>query len=84
MKFHHFQGIEIKAIGSNYVPYFITDKYEKVKGIFPEVFYELATKLNFTYKIDLSKDGIWGTQLQNGTWIGMIGDLKNEKYDIGI
>ena len=71
------QGLEIKAIGSDYAQHFFTVKRNKelvVKGVFPEIFYELAKKLNFTYKINISKDG---------TWSGMINDLKNEVFDIG-
>ena len=71
------QGIEIKAIGSDYAQHFFTVERSQelvIKGVFPEIFYELAKKLNFTYKINISKDG---------TWSGMINDLKNEVFDIG-
>ena len=71
------QGIQIKTIGSDYAKNFISKKENDklvVEGIFPEIFYELAKKLNFTYKINISKDG---------TWSGMVKDLQNERFDMG-
>jgi len=39
---------------------------------------ELATMLKFTYEIYPSPDGLFGAEMENGTWNGMIGELVKE------
>ena len=39
---------------------------------------ELAKRLKFTYEIYVSPDGKYGSEMENGTWNGMIGELLNE------
>ena len=39
---------------------------------------ELARNLKFTYEIYPSPDGLYGTETENGTWNGMIGELINK------
>ena len=41
------------------------------KGIFPDIFYAIQSKLNFTYTIEINNAA--GTILENGTWTGQIG-----------
>ena len=36
---------------------------------------ELARILKFTYDIYPSPDGLYGTETENGTWNGLIGEL---------
>ena len=39
---------------------------------------ELARILKFTYEIYPSPDGLYGVEMENGTWNGMIGELLNK------
>ena len=36
---------------------------------------ELAKRLKFTYEMYSSPDGMYGAELENGTWNGMVGEL---------
>ena len=54
------------------------------EGIFPDVFNELKRIMNFTYSLTKSPDGQWGAVLPNGSWTGMVKDLQNDVFDIGI
>ena len=44
----------------------------------------LQSTLNFTYVIKKPKDNVFGSLSSNGSWSGIIGDLKNKKADIGL
>ena len=44
----------------------------------------LARVLNFRiHYLDIIRDELWGHQLRNGTWVGIMGDLVYENADIG-
>ena len=49
------------------------------KGIFANVFYALAERMNFTFSI--KRTYMWGS-VTNGTWNGMVGMLKDELADL--
>ena len=48
----------------------------------PDIFESLAKSLNFTFSLQLSSDGKWGAQEENGEWNGMIKDLIDDLADI--
>ena len=48
------------------------------KGYCIDLLNELARYLNFTYEIYVNPDGKYGSETENGTWNGMIGELLNE------
>lgn len=48
------------------------------KGYCIDLLNELARYLKFTYEIYISPDGLYGSETENGTWNGMIGELLNE------
>ena len=54
------------------------------KGIYFETFEELKRILNFTYSLDSSPDGKYGSLHENGSWNGMVRALKDDIYDIGM
>ena len=39
---------------------------------------KLAENLHFTYEIHTSPDEVYGTEMENGLWNGLIGELINE------
>ena len=54
------------------------------KGIYFETFEGLKQILNFTYTLDLSPDGQFGSLHENGSWNGMVRSLKDDIFDIGM
>ncbi|KAF0288029.1 putative glutamate receptor [Amphibalanus amphitrite] len=44
----------------------------------------LADILRFNYTTRLSVDGQWGSQLDNGSWNGVIGMLERQEVDVGV
>ena len=40
--------------------------------------------LNFTFKLNISPDGQWGSLKDNGTWTGMVNELHQKRVDIGM
>ena len=54
------------------------------KGIYFETFEELKRILNFTYSLDSSPDGQYGSLHENGSWNGMVRALKDDIFDIGM
>ena len=51
-------------------------------GFFIEPLNILASKLNFTLDLMVSKDGQWGATNNNGTWNGLVGMLIAKETDI--
>lgn len=41
---------------------------------------EIRNIFNFTYKIEVVPGNIYGNELENGTWTGMIGQLMEQVY----
>ena len=56
-------------------------KIVETVGYYTDILSQLETRLNFTLKDTGSVDG-WGTKLKNGTWIGLVGQLRGGKIDI--
>ena len=46
-------------------------------------FFLLKSIMNFTYTLMKPSDGKWGSIQPDGTWSGIIGELVNQKIDIG-
>jgi hypothetical protein len=56
----------------------------KVTGLFDDYLSQLESQLNFTAKVSLSKDGMWGSMAEDRmTWNGMVGMLIKNETDIG-
>ena len=52
-------------------------------GLVPQIFETLAENLNFTFELEQSRDGLWGSQnQQTGEWNGLIKDLIDDVTDI--
>ena len=48
----------------------------------PELFKVIATKINCTWRVIHSKDGLFGSKLDDGTWTGLIGMLAKHELDL--
>ena len=52
-------------------------------GMVPDIFNSMATYLNFTYSIALSRDGNWGkVDPETGEWNGFIKDILDDVVDL--
>ena len=61
----------------------LNKKYSWV-GMVPDIVEDLAESLNFTYKLELSRDGYWGTyDKDTGEWSGIVKDLMDDVADVG-
>ena len=56
----------------------------KAEGIYPEIFEELRSLLNFTYSLKLPPDGAFGSELPNGSWTGIVNCLMEDECDVGV
>ncbi|XP_067881332.1 glutamate receptor ionotropic, delta-1-like, partial [Heterodontus francisci] len=57
---------------------------KRYKGFSIDVLDALAKNLGFKYEIYQAMDHKYGSQLPNGSWNGMIGELINKKADIAV
>ncbi|XP_055338421.1 glutamate receptor-like [Paramacrobiotus metropolitanus] len=53
-------------------------------GFLIELLGKIATKANFTYAVQLVKDGQYGWVDEDGQWKGMIGELVRKEVDIAL
>ena len=44
----------------------------------------LQTLLNFTSSVRQARDGTYGSMKPDGTWGGMVGEVKNQEHDLGM
>lgn len=85
------RGRHFNLIGFAHIPpyHFTVNEGEKENPIYDGTHVRLQQEssvyFNYTYKIDSSEAaGTYGKLLENGTWIGMVGELyNNEEYDLG-
>ena len=69
------------------VPYISSITYDPVEeiydmeGSFADMLLLLKNTMNFTYKMIPPLNDQWGSLLSNGSWTGMIRQLKDELVD---
>ncbi|XP_068230709.1 probable glutamate receptor [Palaemon carinicauda] len=55
-----------------------------IRGPVGELFNLIAKSMNFTYTLIEPPDGSWGSQLPNGSWKGMIGQVTRKEVDVAL
>ncbi|KAK3864286.1 hypothetical protein Pcinc_030018 [Petrolisthes cinctipes] len=55
-----------------------------IEGPMANVLSVLAHTLNFTYKLITPSDNLWGGQLPNGSWTGMLGQVIKKEVDLAL
>ncbi|XP_066549590.1 glutamate receptor ionotropic, delta-1 [Amia ocellicauda] len=83
------QGVTVKVVTLLEEPFImvaenILGQPKRYKGFSIDVLDALAKSLGFKYEIYQVSDGKYGTQLPNGSWNGMIGELINKRADLAI
>ncbi|XP_036393559.1 glutamate receptor ionotropic, delta-1-like [Megalops cyprinoides] len=83
------QGVTVKVVTLLEDPFVmvaenILGQPKKYKGFSIDVLDALAKILGFKYEIYQVADSKYGTQLPNGSWNGMIGELINKRADLAV
>ncbi|XP_062859926.1 glutamate receptor ionotropic, delta-1 [Trichomycterus rosablanca] len=83
------QGVTVKVITLLEDPFVmvaenILGQPKRYKGFSIDVLDALAKILGFKYDIYQVADGKYGTQLPNGSWNGMIGELISKRADVAV
>uniref|UniRef100_UPI00398E9103 glutamate receptor ionotropic, delta-1-like n=1 Tax=Pristiophorus japonicus TaxID=55135 RepID=UPI00398E9103 len=83
------QGVTLKVVTILEEPFVmvaenILGQPKRYKGFSIDVLDALAKNLGFKYEIYQAVDHKYGSQLANGSWNGMIGELINKKADIAV
>ncbi|XP_078251479.1 glutamate receptor ionotropic, delta-1-like [Rhinoraja longicauda] len=83
------QGVILKVVTILEEPFVmvaenILGQPKRYKGFSIDVLDALAKNLGFKYEIYQATDHKYGSQLPNGSWNGMIGELINKKADIAV
>ncbi|XP_048842702.1 glutamate receptor ionotropic, delta-1 isoform X1 [Brienomyrus brachyistius] len=83
------QGVTVRVVTLLEDPFVmvaenILGQPKRYKGFSIDVLDALAKILGFKYEIYQVPDGKYGTQLPNGSWNGMIGELINKRADLAV
>uniref|UniRef100_A0A3B4ZBY5 Glutamate receptor n=1 Tax=Stegastes partitus TaxID=144197 RepID=A0A3B4ZBY5_9TELE len=83
------QGVTVKVVTLLEDPFVmvaenILGQPKRYKGFSIDVLDALAKILGFKYEIYQVADSKYGSQLPNGSWNGMIGDLINKRADLAV
>ncbi|XP_030256859.1 glutamate receptor ionotropic, delta-1-like [Sparus aurata] len=83
------QGVTVKVVTLLEDPFVmvaenILGQPKRYKGFSIDVLDALAKILGFKYEIYQVADSKYGSQLLNGSWNGMIGDLINKRADLAV
>ncbi|XP_061087023.1 glutamate receptor ionotropic, delta-1 isoform X2 [Conger conger] len=83
------QGVTVKVVTLLEDPFVmvaenILGQPKRYKGFSIDVLDALAKILGFKYEIYQVSDSKYGTQLPNGSWNGMIGELINKRADLAV
>lgn len=83
------QGVTVKVVTLLEDPFVmvaenILGQPKRYKGFSIDVLDALAKILGFKYEIYQVSDSKYGSQLPNGSWNGMIGDLINKRADLAV
>ena len=82
------QGLEIKDLNNDWAPYLtlkdcdeISGLCQTVNGIFHDISKVFQKMFNFTMLHYKQPDGMWGTTTQNGTLMGLFGNMASGKFE---
>ena len=75
-------GLEMKAVYVDSEPFVFKNKSGQLQGIMHELAMTIGESLNVNF--NLIENKIYGELLENGTWIGIMGDLQNNNVDLTI
>ncbi|XP_045130698.1 glutamate receptor ionotropic, delta-1-like [Portunus trituberculatus] len=82
------KGAVVTVTVEHWRPYVIVapggEGCQKVSGPVGAILAVIAQTLNFTCKVVSPPDAVWGSQLPNGSWTGMIGQVVRQEVDLAL
>ncbi|KAK8407421.1 hypothetical protein O3P69_002150 [Scylla paramamosain] len=82
------RGAVVTVTAEHWRPYTIVapggEGCQRVSGPMGAILAVLAHTLNFTCRVVSPPDAVWGSQLPNGSWTGMIGQVVRQEVDLGL
>ncbi|KAK8407425.1 hypothetical protein O3P69_002154 [Scylla paramamosain] len=82
------RGAVVTVTAEHWRPYTIVapggEGCQRVSGPMGAILAVLAHTLNFTCRVVSPPDAVWGSQLPNGSWTGMIGQVVRQQVDLGL
>ncbi|CAG0881431.1 unnamed protein product [Darwinula stevensoni] len=80
--------VELLRITAIHTPPFVYVRNDsglvRFEGFLVDVVNHLSQTLNFTYEYRIVADGKFGSQNENGSWNGIVGEVMNGKADLGL
>ncbi|XP_063860655.1 probable glutamate receptor [Scylla paramamosain] len=80
------RGAVVTVTAEHWRPYTIVasggEGCQRVSGPMGALLAVLAHTLNFTCRVVSPPDAVWGSQLPNGSWTGMIGQVVRQEADL--
>ncbi|XP_022787790.1 glutamate receptor 4-like isoform X1 [Stylophora pistillata] len=81
------EGRKLRIVVVENAPFIVKNEdgdFPYYEGYCIDLLDELAKRLKFTYEMYSSPDGMYGAELENGTWNGMVGELVGKRADIAV
>uniref|UniRef100_A0A0P4WK49 Ionotropic glutamate receptor L-glutamate and glycine-binding domain-containing protein n=1 Tax=Scylla olivacea TaxID=85551 RepID=A0A0P4WK49_SCYOL len=77
----------IKVAAETWQPFFLIgqgDGGSQYSGIMWDLLLMLTSKMNVSVEIVPPSDGLWGVELPNGSWNGMLGMIQRQEVDMAL
>ncbi|XP_069105057.1 glutamate receptor ionotropic, delta-2-like [Argopecten irradians] len=77
-----FNGRELLVSTNVWYPFVTKHENMTFSGFCIDMLDHLAVSLNFTYHLTMPGDGAWGTEFDNGSFSGMVGQMQRNEVDL--
>ncbi|XP_027226082.2 glutamate receptor 4 [Penaeus vannamei] len=78
----------IRIAAETWQPYFLIGQGANGETVYSGIMWDLlqmlATKMNLRFEIYRPPDGMWGVELPNGSWNGMLGMIQRQEVDMAL
>ncbi|XP_042855611.1 glutamate receptor-like [Penaeus japonicus] len=78
----------VRIAAETWQPYFLISKDENGKAVYSGIMWDLlqmlTAKMNLEFEIYQPPDGMWGVELPNGSWNGMLGMIQRQEVDMAL
>lgn len=80
------RGVHFKIALAEFIPYQVipNGRVENMSGLTVDIILDLAAHLNFTFEIINNEVDLYGNQLENGSFNGMMGRIATGEVDFGL
>ncbi|XP_071544057.1 glutamate receptor ionotropic, kainate glr-3-like [Panulirus ornatus] len=78
----------IRIAAETWQPYFLIGRDESGATLYSGIMWDLllmiVSRMNLRFEILRPPDGLWGVELPNGTWNGMLGMIQRQEVDMAL